>query len=165
MRTGEGSFVCAAAVICYTLTMYVVSKGNKREWYISIFILMYLPRYIPRHAIPCTPYTRTSQRVPTRSYVHTYFTVDCTYSIFSYKYCAWNELVPACNSRSSWNLPWQLEHIWPRCTDSKRFGRGQRRIGVQIRGLHSHPPGRNRWFLGGVRCANVNAQTHRGSMN
>ena len=57
--------------------------------------------YAPRYAI------RTSERVGTHSYIHTYVSGEpgtSIYHIYSYMYSAWYKLVPACSYSSGWNL-------------------------------------------------------------
>ena len=85
---------------------------NKRIFvYVSFVLLSVI--YSRRYAI------RTSQRVRTHSFIHTYCTGDplvplhtyvpgtSTYPIYWYLqvYSPWNELVPACNASSGLNFP------------------------------------------------------------
>ena len=79
-----------------TLTKYVVLWRQQQQQQQQQQI-MHPPRYV----------IRTSQRIRTHSYIHTYATGEpgtSTYHTCSNIYSAWYELVLACNSSSGWNF-------------------------------------------------------------
>ena len=100
-------------------TPYFFSNDFSVEIYVETI-------YAPRYAI------RTSQRVRTHSYIHTYATGEpgtSTYHIFSYIYSAWNELVPACNSSAGWNLSLAIrEHITTKLHEHRYAIRTSQRV-------------------------------------
>ena len=72
-------------------------------------------------------------------------------------------LVHGCNPGDAWNLSLVIRahmyhHQAPRTQHG--FGREQRRMEVQITGLHRHRRPRNRWYFSGVRGAKLKAHTN-----